>query len=202
MKPENAALPGRLGILPWTSSAQCSPCLNTSCREHRGGAKKSWILCRGLKLTKPAQPGGERGAGLECVREERDRPGAAVSVDVWAPSAPLGPSGGAAAALGLEQPLWAGLGRAGLRACQGLAFRDWLSIPASSTTCNSLGINWGGSTGAVELPVCCLQRRGTSACVRSNPWSGVRFPLIAWTLYFSLYRLCHLPFREMQPGRG
>lgn len=74
MKPESAALPGRLGILPWTSSAQCSPCLNTSCREHRGGAKKSWILCRGLKLTKPAQPGGERGAGLECVREERGRP--------------------------------------------------------------------------------------------------------------------------------
>lgn len=74
MKPENAALPGRLGILPWTSSAQCSPCLNTSCREHRGGVKKSWILCRGLKLTKPAQPGGERGAGLECVREERGRP--------------------------------------------------------------------------------------------------------------------------------
>lgn len=43
-KPENAALPGRLGILPWTPSAQCSPCL-TEPRKKAG-------LCREVKKNK------------------------------------------------------------------------------------------------------------------------------------------------------
>lgn len=152
---------------------------------------------------------------MECVTEEREQPSVALSMSgvrecfSTLSSAPaLGRCsrsarpGGAALSRPRLSGAAAGSERAGLTPCRGLAFRDWLSIPNSSTVCNSLGINSDGSIEAVALPVCCLQRGGTSASVRGNPWSGVRFPLITCTLSFSFYRLCHLPLKEMQPGRG